>query len=76
MVIMRLGVYFSRTDFQFTTGLYLGVQVCIKKFNHQIILFEFSPTGDAIHNFRSVKIIQILQNGGQLFSNFVVWCHV
>ena len=30
---------------------------------------------DAIHNFKWVKIIQILQNGGQLFSNRADWCH-
>ena len=31
---------------------------------------------DAIHNFKGVKIIQIWQNGGQLFSNLADWCHV
>ena len=30
---------------------------------------------DAIHNLKWVKIIQIGQNGGQLFSNIPVWCH-
>ena len=28
---------------------------------------------DAIHNFKWVKIIQIWQNGGQLFSNLADW---
>ena len=32
---------------------------------------------DAIHNFKWVKIIQIRQNGGQLFfSNIADWCHI
>ena len=31
---------------------------------------------DAIHNFKWVKIIQIWQNGGQLFSNISDWCHI
>ena len=57
-------------------------------FNRQIVQFEFSPTwscvsrhlklclADAIHNFKWVKIIQIWQNGGQLFSNLAGWCHI
>ena len=31
---------------------------------------------DAIHNFKWVKIIQIWQYGGQLFSNIADWCHI
>ena len=31
---------------------------------------------DAIHNFKPVKIIQIWQNVGQLFSNIADWCHI
>ena len=31
---------------------------------------------DAIHNFKWVKIIQIWQNGGQLFSNIADWSHI
>ena len=31
---------------------------------------------DAIHNFKWVKIIQIWQNGRQLFSNIADWCHI
>ena len=31
---------------------------------------------DAIHNFKWVKIIQIWQNGGQLFSNIADLCHM
>ena len=30
---------------------------------------------DTIHNLKWVKIIQIWQNGGQLFSN-LGWCHI
>ena len=31
---------------------------------------------DAIHNFKWVKIIQIWQNRGQLFSTLAGWCHI
>ena len=31
---------------------------------------------DAIHNFKWAKIIQIWQNGGQLFSNIAGWYHI
>ena len=31
---------------------------------------------DAIHNFKWAKIIQIWQNGSQLFSNIADWCHI
>ena len=31
---------------------------------------------DAIHNFKWVKLIQIWQNGGQLFTNLADWCHI
>ena len=31
---------------------------------------------DAIHYFKWVKIIQIWQNGGQLFSYIADWCHI
>ena len=31
---------------------------------------------DAIHNLKWVKIIQISQNGGQLYSNIANWCHI
>ena len=31
---------------------------------------------DAIHNFKSVKIIQFRQNGGQLFLNIADCCHI
>ena len=31
---------------------------------------------DANHNFKCVKIIQIWQNGGQLFSNIADRCHI
>ena len=31
---------------------------------------------DAIHNFKWVKIIQIWQNEGKLFSNLSGWCHI
>ena len=44
-----------------------------------IYLYLHSPTlvyTDAIHNFKWVKIIQIWQNGGKLFSNIADWCHI
>ena len=47
----------------FTTKLY-NLKLCL---------------ADAIHNFKWVKIIQIWQNGGQLFSNLAdwsCWCHI
>ena len=31
---------------------------------------------DAIHNFKWVKIIQIWQNGDELFSNIAGWFHI
>ena len=31
---------------------------------------------DAIHNIKWMKIIQIWQNGGQLFSNIADWCGI
>ena len=31
---------------------------------------------DAIHNFKWLKIIQIWQNEGQLFSDIADWCHI
>ena len=31
---------------------------------------------DAIHNVKWVKIIQMWQIGGQLFSNIADWCHI
>ena len=31
---------------------------------------------DAIHNVKWVKIMQIWQNGDQLFSNRADWCHI
>ena len=31
---------------------------------------------DAIHNFKWVKIIQISQNEGQLFTNITKSCHI
>ena len=38
---------------------------------------NFHPLeADAIHNFKWVKLIQIWQNGGQLFSNIADWCHI
>ena len=53
----------------------------IKPFYRQIIQSEFSPTWSCVSLTRSttskwVKIIQIWQNGGQLFSNIADWCHV
>ena len=31
---------------------------------------------NAIHNFKLVKIIQIWQNEGEIFSDFADWCHI
>ena len=31
---------------------------------------------EAIHNLKWVKIIQIWQNGGQMFSNIANWCQI
>ena len=46
--------------------------------NYSIWLFTHLKLclADAIHNFKWVKIIQIWQNGGQLFSNIADWCHI
>ena len=41
------------------------------KFTHLKLCFA-----DAIHNFKWVKIIQIWQYGGQLYSNIADWCHI
>ena len=45
---------------------------------YAILIFTHSKVclADAIHNFKWVKIIQIWQNGGQLFSNIADWCHI
>ena len=40
------------------------------------ILYLMLCLADAIHNFMRVKIIQIWQNGGQLFPNLADWCHI
>ena len=48
-------------------------------FNHQIIVIFTHLNlclADAIHNFKWVKIIQIWQNGGWIFSNLADICHV
>ena len=47
-----------------------------KLFNLNIFTHLKLCFADAIHNFRWVKIIQIWQNGGQLFSNIAGWCHI
>ena len=38
-------------------------------------LKSWVAVADAIHSFKWVKIIQICQNGGQLFSNLADSCH-
>ena len=53
----------------------------VNPFNRQIIQSEFFThlklcLADEIHNIKWVKIIQIWQNGGQLFSNIAGWCHI
>ena len=47
-----------------------------KLFNLNYHPLEIVCLADAIHNFKWVKIIQIWQNGGQLFSNLADWCHI
>ena len=46
--------------------------------NYSIWIFTHLKlcVADAIHNFKWVKIIQIWQNGGQLFSNIADWCPI
>ena len=65
-------------------GLYTDISA-LQHFNRQIIQSNYSIwifthlklcLADAIHNFKWVKIIQIWQNGGQLFSNIADWCHI
>ena len=45
--------------------------------NYSIVIFTHLKLclADAIHNFKWVKIMQIWQNGDQLFSNRADWCH-
>ena len=45
----------------------------VQPFHRQIIQFEFSPTWSCVS---LTKIIQIRQNGGQLFSNLADCCHI
>ena len=40
------------------------------------LYLQFINPLTAIHNFKWLKIIQILQNGGQLFFNIADWCHI
>ena len=49
-----------------------------RKANYSIWIFTHLKLclADAIHNFKWVKIIQIWQNGDQLFSNLAGWCHI
>ena len=46
--------------------------------NHSIWIFTHLKLflADAMHNFKWVKIIQISQNGGQLFLNLACCCHI
>ena len=63
-----------------------GIQMKRKEFtkalnpltNYSIWIFTHLKLclADAIHNFKWVKIIQIWQNGGQVFSNHAGWCHI
>ena len=49
----------------------------INRLTDKLFNLNFHPLklclADAIHNFKWVKIIQISQNGGQLFSNIADW---
>ena len=58
-------------------GLGKGL-LTLKPPNYSIWIFTHLKLclADAIHNFKWVKIIQIWQYGGQLFSNIADWCHI
>ena len=45
-------------------------------FTHFKLCLADAIHSDAIHNFKWVKIIQIWQNGGHLFSNIADWCPI
>ena len=65
----------SRTQLHSTYVVFIINPLAAKLFN-----LNFHPLklclADAIHNFKWVKIIQIWQNGGQLFSNIADWCQI
>ena len=50
----------------------------LKPPNYSIRIFTHLKLclADAINNFKWLKIIQIWQNEGQLFSNLAGWCHI
>ena len=54
------------------------VPLTLKPPNYSIWIFTHLKLclANAIHNFKWVKIIQIWQNWGQLFSNIADWCHI
>ena len=64
--------------FQRCKGLFPRCALTLSPTNYSIWIFTHSKLylADAIHNFQWVKIIQIGQNGGQLFSNIADWCHL
>ena len=57
---------------------FLDLFLTLQPPNYSIWIFTHLKLclADAIHNFKWVKIIQIWQNGGQLFSNIADWCHI
>ena len=73
-----------KTESEFTiridTFLWLAELACLtlQPPNYSIWIFTHLKLclADAIHNFKWVKIIQIWQNGGHLFSNIADWCHI
>ena len=55
----------------FTFNALIFIPLTAKLFTHLKLCLA-----DAIHNFKWLKIIQILQSGGQLFSNIADWCQL
>ena len=81
---------FNQCWFKFWPTVYVGsmslvcwdsvatTKLTLSPSNYSIWIFTHLKLclADAIHNFKWVKIIQIWQNGGQLFSNIADWCHI
>ena len=67
-----------RNNTKFDKAVLVDAQLTLQPPNYSIWIFTHLKLclADAIHNFKWVKIIQIWQNGGQLFSNIADWCHI
>ena len=63
LFVKRATFWWTRLIYQSRTGIWIftNLKLCL---------------ADAIHNFKWLKIIQIWQNGGQLFSNLADRCHI